>query len=149
MEKRFNIRVYALIIHNDYILVTDEHRGKMHMSKFPGGGLEWGEGVADCLKRECMEEMGQEPVEMEHYYTTEFFVTSAFREDDQMISIYYTVTLPEPDKLVTVSEKFAFGKIEDGAQTFRWMPLSSFSDEDVTFPIDKFIAQRLKQSTGT
>lgn len=145
MEHRFNIRVYALIIHNDHILITDEHRGKMHMSKFPGGGLEWGEGIADCLKRECMEEMRQEPVEMQHFYTTDFFVTSAFRNEDQMISIYYTVKLPEPENLITVSEKFAFGKIEDGAQTFRWVPLTEFTDDEVTFPIDKYVALLLKK----
>ena len=144
-EKRFNVRVYGLIIHNEAILITDEHRGSMHMSKFPGGGLEWGEGVADCLRRECMEEMGQEPIAMEHYYTTDFFVASAFRGDDQMISIYYLVTLPHPDKIETVSERFAFGKIEDGAQTFRWIPLSEFSEEEVTFPIDKNVARMMRR----
>src|ERR1041385_3378794 len=99
--KRYNIRVYALIIHEGRILITDEMRGGTRMTKFPGGGLEWGEGIADCLHRECEEEMHQVPVSWEHFYTTDFFVASAFRAEDQLISIYYKVNLPAPEKILT------------------------------------------------
>ncbi len=144
MENRFNIRVYALIVHDGHILITDEHRGGMHMSKFPGGGLEWGEGVLDCLKRELLEELSQEPLTIEHFYTTDFFVTSAFRKEDQMISIYYKVTLPSPGSIKVVTEKFAFSENGEGAQTFRWVRTSNFSQDDVTLPIDKRVAEMLK-----
>lgn len=143
MSQRFNIRVYALIIHNDAILITDEFRAPTRMSKFPGGGLDWGEGIADALKRECMEEMGQEPVHMEHFYTTEFFCASAFRADDQLISIYYKVALPRPEEIPITTDRFAFDKEEDGAQTFRWIPMKNLGAEDVTFPIDKFVVNML------
>ena len=32
----------------------------MYVTKFPGGGMEFGEGTIDCIKRECMEEFGEE-----------------------------------------------------------------------------------------
>ena len=35
--KRYNIRVYALIIHEGKILLTDELRMETRMTKFPGG----------------------------------------------------------------------------------------------------------------
>ena len=58
--KQFNLRVYGILINDQkQVLVSDEYiRGK-HYTKFPGGGLEFGEGTRDCLAREFMEEMNK------------------------------------------------------------------------------------------
>ena len=54
----FNVRVYGLLINeNKQVLVSDEYIRGDYITKFPGGGLEFGEGTRDCLKREFMEEM--------------------------------------------------------------------------------------------
>lgn len=144
MTKRFNLRVYALIIHEGRILITDEQRGGTKMTKFPGGGLEWGEGIADCLRRECMEEMQQEPISWEHFYTTDFFMQSAFRSEDQLISIYYKANLPAPEKIHTSEIPFEHTRDEEGAQTFRWVALESLNKEEMTYPIDKHVIGLLK-----
>lgn len=141
--KRYNIRVYALIIHEGKILVTDEQRGGTKMTKFPGGGLEWGEGIADCLKRECMEEMLQIPISWEHFYTTDFFMQSAFRAEDQLISIYYKTNIPHPERIPASEIPFEFTRDEEGAQTFRWIALTDMRPDAVTYPIDKYVVERL------
>jgi len=43
---RFNVRVYGLLINDrNEILISDEQEYGMQFSKFPGGGLEYGEGL--------------------------------------------------------------------------------------------------------
>ena len=54
---QFNIRVYGILINErNEVLLTDEYRFGTEITKFPGGGLEFGEGTIDCIKREMMEE---------------------------------------------------------------------------------------------
>ena len=95
--KHFNIRVYGLVINNKHeILLTDEYMLNRKMTKFPGGGLHFGEGPADCILREALEEFGQEVEIMHHFYTTHFFQRALFYSDHQLISIYYRIRFKEP-----------------------------------------------------
>lgn len=143
MEKRYNIRVYAIIRFGDSILLTDEYRLGMLMTKFPGGGHEWGEGLRETVIRECEEELHQTPLTAEHFYTTDFFVASAFRETDQLISVYYTVQLPDPGAIVVTHTIDNLQAVE-GAQQFRWIKLQDLQEDVVTFPIDKLVVNMLK-----
>lgn len=142
MEKRYNIRVYAIILRGDEILITDEYRMGMPMTKFPGGGHDWGEGLRETVIRECEEELNQTPVYVEHFYTTDFFVASAFRETDQLISIYYTVRLPDPGAVAVVQSVLDLPEVE-GAQQFRWIKMKELHEDAVTFPIDKLVVKML------
>ena len=63
----FNIRVYGILLNEQQqLLVSDEYIRGGYYTKFPGGGLEYGEGTRDCLKREFKEEMDLD-VEVERY----------------------------------------------------------------------------------
>src|ERR1044071_6707044 len=88
----FNIRVYGVLINErKEVLVSDEYIRGSYYTKFPGGGLEYGEGTRDCLKREFIEEMNLKVEVGDHLYTTDFFQLSAFRPNQQILSIYYLV----------------------------------------------------------
>src|ERR1043165_6471326 len=94
---RFNVRVYGILIQDNKVLVSDEYIKGNHITKFPAGGLEFGEGTIECIKREFMEEL-KIVIDVEsHFYTTDFFVASAFAPNLQVISIYYKV---EPLKAI-------------------------------------------------
>jgi 8-oxo-dGTP diphosphatase len=143
--KRFNIRVYGIVIYQGKVLLTDEFRLGMRMTKFPGGGLEFGEGTADCLRREFGEELGQEIDIMEHIYTTDYFqTTQLLAEPQQLISIYYRVGLKDYTTLNASNKAFDFKELSDGAQSFRWLELKKLNEDDLTFPIDKKMVEHIK-----
>ena len=45
----FTIRVYGILLHKGCVLVCDELIKGRHITKFPGGGLEFGEGLKHGL----------------------------------------------------------------------------------------------------
>ncbi len=147
-----SIRVYG-ILQNDkkQILVSDEYiRGNFY-TKFPGGGLEFGEGTRDCLKREFLEEMNLNVTVNEHLYTTDFFQISAFNTQHQILSIYYRVSTNENIQVPLRSKPFDFDKEQlaryqqvQQTETFRFVNWEEFSDKSVSLPIDKLVARLIK-----
>ena len=148
----FNLRVYGILLNAQrQVLVSDEFIRGNYYTKFPGGGLEFGEGTRECLQREFKEEMDLAVEVGEHIYTTDFFQMSAFRPDHQIISIYYFARALEPIRAPIRQMPFDFdeqqlniyrekGEIE----TFRFIDWEQFSAEQVTLPIDKVVAQLVK-----
>ena len=147
----FNVRVYGILLDEQKrVLVSDEFIRGNYITKFPGGGLEFGEGTRDCLKREFMEETGLDVRVGDHLYTTDFFQISAFNNKDQIISIYYFVHPPSPVKLATKEKPFDFAPEQtanpDGeSEVFRWIAWEQLDANALTLPIDKVVAQLLKE----
>lgn len=145
--RRFNIRVYGLIINEKaQILLSDEFVLDREMTKFPGGGLHFGEGPEDCLKREAREEFGQEIEIISHFYTTGFFQRALFFEDSQLISIYYRARLLEQPLFKISGKPFDFPAGVNGSQSFRWADIARLSEEELSFPIDRHVLNLLKTS---
>ena len=148
----FNIRVYGILLNEKkQVLVSDEFIRGNYYTKFPGGGLEFGEGLRDCLKREFEEEMGLNVETGNHIYTTDHFQISAFNPDHQIISIYYSVKPLESIKAPLRTKAFDFDERElkvyertGETETFRFIDWADFSEETVTLPIDKIVARMLK-----
>lgn len=140
----FNIRIYGLLINDlQEILLSDEQKQGRFFTKFPGGGLELGEGIVDCLKREYLEECNLNIEVGRHIYTTDFYEQSSFN-DSQIVSIYYLVHPNEEMTFSTNIESFDFSKDINAHQVFRWKPLSELTIDDVTFKTDQFAIQHLK-----
>ena len=149
----FNIRVYGVLINEKrQVLVSDEFiRGKYY-TKFPGGGLDLGEGTRDCLKREFKEEMNLNVQIEDHIYTTDFFQMSAFNPEHQIISIYYfakaleLITTPLRDKEFDFDkDQMKTYKEKNEIETFRFIEWNNFSTDSVTLPIDKIVASIIKE----
>ncbi len=146
VPSQFTIRVYALLMnHQNEVLVTDEFQLDMKMTKFPGGGLHFGEGTIDCLKRELQEECNQEITEIQHFYTTDFYQKALFWDDHQLLSIYYLAKVQEPIAFRISEKPFDFPEFKNGNQSFRWVAISQINPEEFTFPIDKHVALLLKE----
>jgi ADP-ribose pyrophosphatase YjhB (NUDIX family) len=151
---RFNIRVYGILINGQrQVLVSDELIHGNYITKFPGGGLEFGEGTRDCLRREFMEEMNLSVETGSHIYTTDYFQMSAFNPEHQIISIYYTAKALEEIKVPLRDKPFDFDEQQmkvyqekNETETFRFINWDDFSAEHLTLPIDKIVANLVKES---
>ena len=146
-EGKFIIRVYGLIVNTkNEVLLSDEYQLDTKMTKFPGGGLEFGEGPVDCLIREIKEECNNQELEnIQHFYTTDYYQKALFFENAQLISIYYVAGFREPLVFDVSETPFNFGEMKNGSQSFRWKRIKDLEEGELTFPIDKFVANSLKR----
>lgn len=134
--KRFIIRVYGMIHHNwDELLLAEEFHFNTFMRKFPGGGLEFGEGPVECLTREIYEELSVQLLIGDHLHTTSVFIQSAFNIEHQVIGIYYLV---EADNELILRFRDDYSLPErNGVENFRWIHPDQLSISDLTFEADQ------------
>ena len=150
----FNLRVYGILINKqNQVLVSDEFIRGNYFTKFPGGGLEFGEGTRNCLKREFKEEMNLKVEIGNHIYTTDYFQMSAFNPQHQIISIYYFVNALEEITVPLREKPFDFDndqlkiyEVKKEIETFRFIEWENFSADSVTLPIDKIVASIVKEN---
>jgi 8-oxo-dGTP diphosphatase len=143
-----SIRVYGILVNEQQqVLVSDECIRGMYITKFPGGGLEEGEGTRDCLTREFMEEMNLAVKVGDHIYTTDFYQQSAFNAAHQILSIYYfakaigPITVPLRSKPFDFdAEQLAVYEEKKQVETFRFISKEEFGPDSVHLPIDKIVA---------
>lgn len=146
---RFNIRVYFLIEESGRLLVSDEFLAGRSCTKFPGGGLEFGESTVEACRREAMEELGQEIEVLGHLYTTDFFVRSSFYPTDQVVAIYYRARLKSAPAFEIAGRRFDFITRTHGEERRRWMALNERSLDELTFATDRAaLLEYLKQQVG-
>lgn len=125
MIDRFNIRVYGILVQDNKILLSEEEYKGRHLVKFPGGGLEYGEGLLEALIRECQEELNCRVEVGELYFVTDYFIQSAFIETDQIISFYYLISTEDK-----ITESSAEHKIV-------WIDPDPNQSNYLTFPQDR------------
>ena len=134
MIDKINIRVYALCIKDNKILALHEEYAGDFLIKLPGGGLEFGESTIECLKREFQEELNLDINVKEHFYTQDDFLVSRFRDNEQLITIYYLAEiLNEEDQLI----------LDPCIEKAEWFPLEG--ENPFALPIDKRVFYMAKE----
>ena len=128
------------------MLLSDEILGGKFCTKFPGGGLEYGESTIDCARREALEELNSSIEVMEHFFTTDEFVPSSFRDEDQIISIYYKCRFNASQNFRRAEKKFDFQTMKEREESFRWVPIGDLSKEKMTFAMDKKVLKKVIQN---
>jgi len=143
--ERFNIRVYGILMNEKKeVLLAHERMGEYRFTKFPGGGLEYGEGIKDCVIREFREEAGIEIYEASHFYTTDFFQQSAFRKSDQIISVYYKVKSKSDLSEIRLDEFELKGNKRTEIIQFKWVAVNRLDESHLSLPIDKVVCKMLQ-----
>ena len=152
VPRRFNVRVYFFLVSEGdaagkrQVLLSDEILAGKHCTKWPGGGLEFGEGPRDCALREAREELGQDIELGPLVHATGGFVRSAWRREEQVLCHYYFARLEGPVTFRVTDEPFDF----DGGsvQSFRWVPLDDFDPGQLTFATDREAMGALMEGKG-
>lgn len=135
MINRFNIRVYAAVVKDKQVLALFEEYAGDLLIKLPGGGLEFGEGTIECLKREFMEELNLKISKLEHFYTQEDFLVSRFRENEQLLTVYYLAELEDEKDLLIMDP--CIEKVE-------WLSLD-LEENPFPLPIDQVVFKKLQE----
>jgi 8-oxo-dGTP diphosphatase len=138
----FNLRVYGLLINDrNEILLSDEHRFGKKFTKFPGGGVDFGEGTRDALQREFFEEIGISVEIGELYYLVDFFQASAWDSEQQIVSAYYFVNYPSWRSIAIQTTKIY---PEHDGEYNRWVKIKELTEDDLNLPIDKVVMKKLR-----
>lgn len=127
---KLTLRVYVFLKNpKNEILLLDEKSGKHRFTKLPGGGLELGEGILDCLKRELKEELNIENVALQQFYTSEKFISSKLHANTQVIAVYYHGA--------TDVTSISINDNETNLLNLHWVPQRELTAEHFTFQMDK------------
>lgn len=135
MINKINIRVYGCVIKDKKVLTLFEEYAGEPLMKFPGGGLEYGEGVLECLHREFDEELNVKVDIAEHLYTQENFLVSRFKKNEQLLTIYYIVDIVnEEDFLI----------LDPCIEKTEWIEIDR-PDNPFPLPVDQIVFDKLKE----
>ncbi len=97
-----------------------------------------------------MEELNLRIEVLDHFYTTDFYQESAFRKDDQIISIYYFIRQLgeinlETVHIDTIKDFLSYKNPHADQESFCFIPFGKFSDSMLSFPIDKVVGKMLME----
>ena len=150
--RRFNVRTYAVIFDasGEKVLLSREDLPGGRKVKFPGGGVEFGEGIRDALDREIAEELGTgaQLTDVQPLYTTDFFVRSAFRPEDQILSVYFSARFADPKSDERFHHRFGTPAGCEAGLAFKWRKVQDLNLADLHFPIDRHILPLIRAAAG-
>ena len=135
-------RVYGFLINNSkQVLVSAERFNGIPLIKFPGGGVEWGEGLQEALIREFKEELKISIGVKENIYFNDFPVESVIDKRYQVQAFFYHVEPLEPMRFSTV---LSLKPPEKNTENFIWVDFKNLSEELFTYEIEKEAVKALR-----
>ena len=138
----FNVRVYALIVKNNRLLISEEQHGGVFLRKFPGGGLQFGEGIVQALHRELKEELNADVESESLLCVTEDFVVSFLNNKQQVIGVHYLVELKQDYSDDHLDNNRV--ELENGYIHFKWVKIDELKADNFSSPVDKSAFEKLK-----
>ena len=140
---QFNLRVYAFIINDKQeVLLSDEYEFGTFFTKFPGGGVEYGEGILDALKRELKEELNVDVLSSEFIFFNDFYQSSQFHVDRQITCFYYLV---QCDTISHLGKEKYLIPFHEPQEKQRWKKITELNSMDLSFQIDQKALEELKR----
>lgn len=131
-ERKTRIRVAVLIVKDEKVLLVRHHKMGASYWLLPGGGLEYGESIEECAKRELQEETGLEVSVGDLIYLSESIPPDLHRH---VVNVYLegkieggTLQVGQDDVLVGVE----------------WAPVSQLEYLDLRPPIGRELLTYLK-----
>jgi len=111
------------------------------LQKLPGGGLELGEGMIECLDREITEEFEMwKPLTWKHHYVPTHCFASRFRPEEQLILNYFIA-----DQRVE-EQHWQITPNDPNLLALKWLSLEPASAEWFTLESDRAAFMKLLQS---
>ncbi|TXF79273.1 NUDIX hydrolase [Chryseobacterium sp.] len=135
MIDKLNVRIYACVLKDRKVLTLFEEYAGEPLMKFPGGGLEFGEGIHDCLHREFEEELNVKIKILDHLYTQENFQVSRFRENEQLLTVYFTAEIIDENEFLI---------LDPCIERTEWISIDS-EENPFPLPIDQIAFEKLKE----
>lgn len=138
--KTFNLRAYGILKRDHQVLITYESFKNYDFHKFPGGGVEWGEGLEETLQREFEEELSIGVEVGELFYVNRDFLPSKFFKEDQIFVFYFWIQLKEPLPQRFLKDEFT---ANEAHILFKWVDLDEKLIDFFSLPKDIEVAKRL------
>jgi 8-oxo-dGTP pyrophosphatase MutT (NUDIX family) len=135
MIDKINVRVYACAVKDKKVLALYEEYAGEQLLKFPGGGLEFGESLTECLHREFNEELNVSIEIVDHLYTQDNFIVSRFRENEQLLTIYYLVKIINEEDFII---------LDPCIEKTEWIDIDS-PYNPFKLPVDRVVFKKLKE----
>lgn len=138
--KKFNLRVYGILKHEGHVLISHESFRGFDFHKFPGGGVEWGEGLEETLQREFQEELSLSIEVEELLFLNRDFLPSKFFKEDQVVVFYFLIHTKKPLPKKYLKDQFIAN--EDDIK-FKWAKLDESLIKWFSLPKDIEVAKLL------
>lgn len=126
-ESRVHVGVYGVVKRGDEIaLILKAHGPYTGMLDLPGGKIEYGETVEECLKREILEELGCEVMSFQLRKVVQNSIN--YTENDKEINFQHVGIIFEATVAGEITSEARHDVVEAG-----WYEIEKLNDEKITF----------------